>query len=62
MNLLNDVLNQKEVMELTKLPRATLYYFIKTEGFPKPKKLGLRVARWSKKEVLGWYKKKGFNI
>ena len=60
--MLEDVLNQKEVILLTKIPRSTLYYFIENEGFPAPKKLGLRMARWSKKEILEWYKLKGFDI
>lgn len=55
-----DILTKKEVMELTTLSRSTLYNFIHTNGFPAPKKMGLRVARWSKKEVLKWCEDKGF--
>ena len=58
---LPDILSQKEVCELIGLQRATLYYFIQHNGFPAPKKLGIRMARWSKKEVLEWCKKKGFD-
>jgi len=57
-----DILNQKEVCEYFKIARSTLYYFINHYDFPRPIKLGLRTARWNKKEIIEWYKKKGFDL
>lgn len=59
---MDDVLNLNQVLELTKIPRSTLYHFMNNKNFPKPKKLGLRLARWSKKEILDWFRSQGFEI
>lgn len=57
-----DILTQKEVLELTGFKKSSLYNYIHVDNFPEPKKMGVRSARWSKKEVLAWVKKKGFDI
>jgi|HubBroStandDraft_3_1064219.scaffolds.fasta_scaffold86333_2 prophage regulatory protein len=57
-----DMLKLEEVIQLTGIPRSSLYNFIIKENFPKPKKVGLRMARWSKKEILNWIKEKGFDV
>ena len=62
MNLCKDILTINEVMKITGIKRSSLYLFIRDNGFPAPKKLGSRMARWSKKEVLLWMKEKGFDI
>lgn len=59
---INDVLDVKQVIELTGIPRSSLYNLMENNNFPKPKKLGVRMARWSKQEILKWYKDKGFEI
>lgn len=59
---LDDILNQEQVLALINMPRSTLYYFMNHEGFPKPIKLGTRIARWSKRSILEWYKNKGFEV
>lgn len=44
----------KQVMECTGLARSTVYKFIAEGDFPKPVKLGSRVAAWVEAEVLAW--------
>jgi prophage regulatory protein len=44
----------KQVMECTGLARSTVYKFIAEGDFPKPVKLGVRVAAWVEAEVLAW--------
>lgn len=44
----------KQVMECTGLARSTVYKFIAEGDFPKPVKLGVRVAAWVEAEVFAW--------
>lgn len=48
----------KQVMECTGLARSTVYKFIAEGDFPKPVKLGVRVAAWVEAEVLAWMESK----
>ena len=36
------------------ISQATLYRWMKTQGFPRPKKLGPRAVGWVKFEVDAW--------
>ncbi len=47
-----------QVMECTGLARSTVYKFIAQGDFPKPVKLGPRVAAWVEAEVLAWMESK----
>lgn len=47
-----------QVMECTGLARSTVYKFIAQGDFPKPVKLGVRVAAWVEAEVLAWMEDK----
>lgn len=47
-----------QVMECTGLARSTVYKFIAEGDFPKPVKLGVRVAAWVEAEVLAWIQHK----
>jgi prophage regulatory protein len=62
MDRINDILNQQQLLSFTGLARSTMYHYIKTMDFPAPKKIGKRKVYWSKKEVLSWFEKKGFDI
>lgn len=44
----------KQVMECTGLARSTVYKFIAEGDFPKPVKLGVRVAAWVESEINDW--------
>jgi prophage regulatory protein len=48
----------KQVMECTGLARSTVYKFIAEGDFPKPVKLGTRVAAWVEAEVFAWMESK----
>jgi len=47
-----------QVMECTGLARSTVYKFMAEGDFPKPVKLGVRVAAWVEAEVLDWIETK----
>lgn len=47
-----------QVMECTGLARSTVYKFMAEGDFPKPVKLGVRVAAWVEAEVLAWIEEK----
>ena len=34
--------------------KSTFYEWIKTQGFPKPYKLGPKLARWKLSECIAW--------
>lgn len=48
------IMRLKAVLEMTGLPRSTMYHFIKKSDFPKPIKLGLRSVGWLEEEILSW--------
>lgn len=47
-----------QVMECTGLARSTVYKFMAEGDFPKPVKLGVRVAAWVEAEVQSWLSNK----
>lgn len=51
------LLKLPEVCELVGLKRPTIYKYIKTEGFPKPIKIGSRASRWSYAQIMEWIEK-----
>jgi prophage regulatory protein len=57
-----EILEIKEVLSMMKIARSSLYNLINKHSFPSPHKIGIRSARWSKKEILAWCKKKGFKF
>jgi prophage regulatory protein len=48
------LLDMMEVMSLTGLGRATIYEAARDGTFPKPKKVGARLAKWDRRAVLQW--------
>lgn len=44
----------KQVIECTGLARSTVYKFMAEGDFPKPVKLGVRVAAWVESEINDW--------
>jgi len=48
------LLNIKEVCEIVKLKKSTIYSYIKQNKFPKPKKIGRRLSRWKLSEIRRW--------
>jgi len=52
------VLKINEVIELTSLPRSTIYFLIKKRKFPKPIRLSDRRVGWLYKDILEWIHKK----
>lgn len=48
------ILRLNAVMEMTGLPRSTIYFYMKNETFPKPIKLGERSVGWLEEELRAW--------
>lgn len=48
------ILRIKSVIDMTGIPRSSLYRFIKNGHFPAPVKLGPRAAGWPESDVLAW--------
>ena len=48
------ILRRDEVLSRVGISQATLYRWMKTQGFPRPKKLGPRAVGWVKFEVDAW--------
>ena len=48
------VIRIDKVMELTSLPRSTIYLYIKENKFPKQIKLGERSVAWIENEIIQW--------
>lgn len=44
----------KWVMEMTGLPRSTLYHYMKIGVFPKSVKLGERSVGWFEDDIFNW--------
>ena len=42
------------VMELTALPRSTIYEMMKIDAFPKAIKIGKRGVAWVEAEIIEW--------
>ena len=49
---------QAEVLAAVSMSRSSLYLYISRGEFPKPKKIGKRMARWSRQEVEAWITEK----
>ena len=49
------LLTMKEVVSIVGFKTSTIYKFIKTNGFPKPLKIG-RASRWKSSDVNNWLK------
>jgi len=52
------VLKINEVVELTTLPRSTVYFLIKKGKFPKPIRLSDRRVGWLYVDIVNWLNKK----
>ncbi len=48
------ILRQKEVLEMLKVDRSTLYRWIQNKRFPAPKKIGPRAIGWPERKVKAW--------
>jgi len=44
----------KELVDCMSLSRSTIYRLMDNEGFPKPVKLTVGIARWKVSEVDAW--------
>lgn len=50
----DEFLKQRDVTSITKVPRSTIYAWIKRGCFPKPLRIGPRTAAWRASEIQRW--------
>ncbi|MBL8641544.1 MAG: AlpA family transcriptional regulator [Alphaproteobacteria bacterium] len=50
----NKILRLPNVIELTGLPRSTIYAYIEQRRFPAPIKISLRSVGWLESEINEW--------
>lgn len=48
------ILRIKSVIDMTGIPRSSLYRFVKSGHFPAPIKLGPRAAGWLETDIQAW--------
>jgi len=48
------ILRLTAVMEMTGLPRSTIYLYMKQKVFPLQVKLGVRSVGWLEEEICSW--------
>ncbi|MBA4709125.1 AlpA family transcriptional regulator [Aquitalea magnusonii] len=48
------ILRLNAVMEMTGLPRSTIYLYMKQQAFPLQVKLGVRSVGWLEEEICSW--------
>jgi len=49
------IVRPAEVMERFRISRATLYRWIKSGHFPRPRQLSIRVTGWPESELVAWF-------
>lgn len=55
-NELKLLLTAKEVVDYVGISRSTMYDFMAKGTFPKPVKLGARMARWRREDIINYCK------
>jgi len=53
-----EVYRIRDLEKLLKVSKATIYFWIKNNKFPKPIKLGHRTSVWLKEDIEKWLKEK----
>lgn len=48
------ILRIQDVMQVTGLPRSSIYAKLSIEDFPKPINIGVRSVGWLSSEIDGW--------
>jgi len=54
------ILRLTTVMEMTGLPRSTIYLYMKQRTFPLQVKLGVRSVGWLEDEIRGWIEERKY--
>jgi prophage regulatory protein len=52
------IIRLKEVIKITSVPRATIYFLIDQGNFPKQVSLGGRSVGWVEEEVIEWIRQR----
>ena len=48
----------KDVCEMTKIAKSTVWLWVKQDKFPHPKKISARVTVWNEDEIKKWMTEK----
>ena len=51
---MEEILRISDVVKATRLSRSSIYFLIKSNDFPRPKRLGKKVVFWTETEIQRW--------
>ena len=51
---MEEVLRISDVVKATRLSKSSIYFLIKINDFPRPKRLGKKVVFWTGTEIQRW--------
>ena len=51
---MEEVLRISDVVKATRLSKSSIYFLIKINDFPRPKRLGKKVVFWTETEIQRW--------
>ena len=51
---MEEVLRISDVVKATRLSKSSIYFLIKINDFPRPKRLGKKVVFWTATEIQRW--------
>ena len=51
---MEEVLRISDVVKATRLSKSSIYYLIKANDFPPPRRLGKKVVFWTATEIKNW--------
>lgn len=49
-----NILRINEVKNITSMSNSTIYELIKTNKFPRPKRIGKRAVGWLENDIMAW--------
>ncbi len=53
---MEEILRISDVIKATRLSKSSIYFLIKVNDFPRPKRLGKKVVFWTAAEIKDWLK------
>ncbi|MEM5799857.1 MAG: AlpA family phage regulatory protein [Candidatus Aenigmatarchaeota archaeon] len=56
--MIKKYLTLKDIIQNYSISRSTVYLWMKTLGFPKPIKVGIRKSLWIASEIEDWFERR----
>lgn len=51
---MNNIIRINDVIKLTSMSNSTIYELIKSNDFPRPKRIGKRAVGWLENDIQNW--------